>query len=228
MFCPFCGTQNDDNSTFCSGCGASMNNASAAQTASSMPSLEPMGTTEPIQSAQPSVNAQPSLEPMGGVQPNTQQAQQVQPSFAQQPFGQPTANPMPDYGQPVVPLKKSKKTPIIIASCIGAVVVAFIIVLFTVIIPNSGFSGKLKHKWEVSQNGVSMIFDFKESTASVSGISVPFTWENTGDNRIELTISLMGQSSSQEFDVSFSSDGKSMTLTQVDDLSSAQTFTRVD
>ncbi|MCI5579203.1 MAG: zinc-ribbon domain-containing protein [Oscillospiraceae bacterium] len=225
MLCPKCGAENAEGSQFCGQCGATFSpipqpvqsNVSAQQPVFNQQTnvQQPAYNQQPVQ--QPAYNQQPVQQPVYGQQQGVQQ-----PVFGQQPMNQ-----MPAYGQPVVAPKKSKKVPIIIAACATAVVAAVLIVLFVVILPNTGVNGKLRHKWSVSQNGIEMIYDFKNNTASVSGISIPFSWSVKDDTHLDMTVSMLGQSQTQTFTYSLSDDGKSLTLTE-DGSYSSQTFTRVD
>lgn len=193
-FCTKCGAQNPDTSAFCEQCGSPL---------SAQPT-QPV-QAEPVQSAQPVQPMQPSF----GQQPQ---------QFQQPPFGQQPAYAAPVYSQPVA--KKSKTVPIVIGAC-AVVVAAFLVILFTVIIPGSSVTGKLKHKWTYTENGASVTYDLKENTLSMLGLlSVPLEWEVKGDNRlsITMTVSMFGetQSETEEYTFSLSSNGKELTLTNTD------------
>ena len=171
--------------------------------------------------------AQPMTQPM---QPDAGQSvfgQQPQ----QSPFGQQPAYAAPVYSQPVA--KKSKTVPIVIGVGV-AVVAAFLVVLFLVILPNAGgIKGKLAHKWTATEEGVSITYDFKENTLSALGmITFPIEWDLKGDDRIVITttVSLFGetQTETEEFLFSLSSNGKELTLKDPDSPSDTITLTRDD
>lgn len=154
-------------------------------------------------------------------------SQPVQPTYPQQFGDQQPGYAAPVYGQTAV----KKKPPIvpIIIGVVSAAVVAFLIVLFTVIIPNnSGIKGKLRHKWSATESGITMTYDFKNNEVSVSGMSLPITWEVSGEDHLEVEMSFLGQSQTQEFIFSLSSDGKTLTLTEVGSPSSKVDFKRAD
>lgn len=137
---------------------------------------------------------------------------------------------MPPYSANVAVKTKSKAVPIIIISVAAAAVIAFLIVLFTVIIPNnSGLNGKIRHKWIQESSGVNVIWDYKDSVIypeSMDSMRIPFKWELNGD-KVTLDASMFGIDAKTEFTVSFSSDGKTMTLKE-DNGYSTETFKRAD
>lgn len=196
---------------FCSKCGAQ--NADGSPFCGNCGAPLAADAASPVQTANP---VQPEIPP---VQPGFNAGQ---PTYGQQPaaYGQPV------YAQPAA-AKKSKAVPIIIAAC-SAVVVAFVIILFTVIIPNSGIKGKLRHKWSITESGITVTYDFKKNEASSFGISFPITWEIVGEDHLKIGMSVLGETNSEEFIFSISADGKSLTLTDVNNPSSKEVFTRVN
>ena len=227
MFCPKCGTQNSDNSTFCEQCGSVLSTQSS-QPVQPAPSVQPMQTASPINLEKPVQTAdQPVRSELNAGQPVFGQQYQ-QPQQFQQPIGgQQPAYAAPVYSQPGAP-KKSKAVPIIIAAC-AVVVAAFLIVLFTVIIPNnSGIRGKLRHKWSTNENGITMTYDFKKNNVSVSGLSIPISWDVTGEDHLKIEMSAFGETETQEYIFSISADGKTLTLTDPNYSSSVATLTRAD
>ena len=171
----------------------------------------------------------PIPQPVQSIPSNTQQPIFEQQPNVQQPiFGQQAAIPMPEYGQPVAMPKKSKKVPIIIASCAAAFVAAILIVLFVVILPNTGIKGKLRHKWIYSDNDlIETAFDFKKNTASLSELSIPISWNVKGEDILEITFTFLGYSDVQEFNFSLSDDGTILTLT-TSDSKSPDVYIRAD
>lgn len=166
--------------------------------------------------------AQPT-QPMQQAQPMQQQYQQT-PPMQGQPMGQPMYA-APVYGQPMAPAKK--KTGLIVGISVAAVVVAAVlIVLFVVILPNTGLKGKIRHRWTVSDGGVSVVYDFKKNEVDMDIMTIPFEWSVSGDNRVTITVSLLGQSESEDFIVSFSNGDKTMTMTSVSDANDITVYTR--
>lgn len=196
----------------------------------------PVQPVPSAQAAQP-VYQQPQQfqQPVGGMQPG-QPAQPVyqQPQQFQQPVGgmQQPGGMQPAYAAPVYTQagtqKKSKAVPIIVISSISAVIVAFLIVLFTVIIPNSGIKGKLRHKWSVTDGGVTLTYDFKKNTVSTMGFDVPINWSIQGDDHLTIEMSMFGiVSETSEYIFSISDDGKTLTLRDADYPSSSMVLQRV-
>lgn len=167
-------------------------------------------TAQPTQSMQPAQPVQPT-QPMDG-QPFGQQPQQS-------PFGQQPAYAAPVYSP--VTTKKSKTVPIIIGAC-AVVVVAFLIVLFVVILPNAGgIKGKLAHKWSYTEEGATITYDLKENNLSMLGmLTLPIEWEVKGDDKLSITmsVSMFGetQTETEEYTFSLSSNGKELTLKNTD------------
>lgn len=150
-----------------------------------------------------------------------------QPTYPQQFGDQQPGYAAPVYGQTAVK-KKVPVVPIIIGVC-SAAIVAFLIVLFTVIIPkNSGIEGKLRHKWSATENGITATYDLKNNQVSISGLSLPITWEVIGEDHLKIEMSFLGQSDTQEFIFSLSSDGKTLTLAEVKNPSVKTDFKRSD
>lgn len=188
MFCPKCGAQSPDGSAFCGNCGEIF----AAQ-------------------SQPINQGQPMGQPVG-------QPQQ----YGGQPMGQPAQyGAQPAYGQPYgaprvrTPLDPKKKRAIIIAGVCAAVLAAFLIVLFAVIIPG-GAKGKLRHKWGILEGGSkSDYLDLKNNTmSSYNSVSNITSWDFTGN---VLTISAANPTNPADISTNkcicaFSPDGKTLYL----------------
>lgn len=231
MFCPNCGAQNPDTSAFCDQCGASLTAqpTQTEQTATPVEAAQP--TPTPVElgkpaEAQPMQPATPTLEPMQPTQPGFGAAQQ--PQQFQQPVGDPSGFAAPAYAQTATATKKVNPVPIII-SAVSVVVVAFLVVLFVVIIPNnSGIKGKLRHKWSVTESGITVTYDFKKSELSSFGISFPFSWHVEGEDRLTIEMSMLGMTESSEYIFSISDDGRTLTLADVDYPSSKLILTRAD
>lgn len=221
MFCLNCGEQLPEGTKFCTKCGAPV----ASQPAPSAVDLnkEMQSVPQPSQpfgaSTQPM--GQPDVQPQQPFGAQPQQPYGGQPQYgapqqqygAQQQFGgQQPAYAAPVYGQPVA--VKKKVVPLVIGAC-AAAVVAFLIVLFTVIIPNnSGVKGQLRHKWSYNESGIPIVYDFKKSEVSTGGlITIPFDWELTGDDSLKMEVSMLGQTEEMEYSFSISADGKTLTLT---------------
>lgn len=218
MFCLNCGEQLPEGTKFCTKCGAPV---------ASQPAPSAVDLNKEMQSVpQPSQPFGASTQPMGqpDVQPQQPFGAQPQQPFGaqpQQPFGaqpqqfggQQPAYAAPVYGQPVVK-KKLRVVPVVIGVC-AAAVVAFLIVLFAVIIPNnSGVKGQLRHKWSYNESGIPIVYDFKKSEVSTGGlITIPFDWELTGDDSLKMEVSMLGQTDEMEYSFSISADGKTLTLT---------------
>ncbi len=156
------------------------------------------------QMGQPTFGGQPSQPSFGG-----QQAQPMQSPFGAQPDG--GSYIPPQTYAPVVPVKRSK-APIIIGVCV-AVIAVFLILLFTVILPNVG--GGLEHKWTASENGVTMTFDFKNNTISSNGVSLPIEWKDEGGGRLSVTMTILGISSDPEY-FTYELNGNKLILTDED------------
>lgn len=227
MFCLNCGEQLPEGTKFCTKCGAPV---------ASQPAPSAVDLNKEMQSVpQPSQPFGASTQPMGqpGVQPHQQFGAQPQQQFGAQPqqFGaQQPAYAAPVYGTTVATKKKPPVVPIVIGVCAVAVV-AFLIVLFAVIIPNnSGVKGQLRHKWSNNDSGITIIYDFKKSEMSGGGglLTIPFDWELTGDDTLKMEVSMLGQSEDIEYKFSISEDGKTLTLTSVDYPSQKQVFKRAD
>lgn len=224
MFCSKCGMQNPDGSAFCSGCGASFEGDVSA-------------------ASQPFQQVPPMQQPMNQVPP-MQQPQQFpgQPMPGQPMPGQPMpGQPMPNGAQPAyaapyygAPAKKSKTVPIVLGIA-GALVVAFLIVLFTVIIPKSS-SGKnsINHVWSLVEDGQEIIMDFKNNEFRIETpfeMTFPIKWSVDGDVITVITYSPFDNSkemATEKSKFSISSDGRVLTLTSIDGSSSVQTLTRKD
>lgn len=168
-----------------------------------------------------------SAQPMG-------QPQQ----YGGQPMGQPgDYNTVPAYAQTFTPVKTSNKKPIIIA-VVSVVVVAIIaVVLFVFILPNmGGVESKLKHRWSLTEEDMgmtaTMVYDFKnnkmEATVLGMNMSYDIEWKVTGDDTMTLSVSVLGQTDTQNMKFKLSDGDKSLTLTPVDEPDNAMTLTRAD
>lgn len=218
MFCPNCGAQIPDGAQACMQCGATI----SAQTAPMQPQdiIPQPAQTQPMQPQ--GVIPQPTQSQSVQPQPMQPNASNQQSGFGSQPaFGsvQPSYIPPSNYA-PVTPIKKSNKTPIIIACCAALVAVAAI-VFFVFIFPNLN-RGPLEHRWSVTESGITMTYDFKNNKMSVFGMEVPFEWKDEGNGKLSMT----AMSMTQNFSYEISSDGKSLTLTNEDGDSTV--FTRDD
>lgn len=154
-------------------------------------------------------------------------------AFAVQPnYGQ------PQYGvQPNIPVKKSN-APVVVGAICAAVLAAFLVVLFVVIIPNAksddvvsntpSLESRLTHKWSYTEDGVTGTYDFKNNLISVEGFSLNMNWKVTGSNTISITTTFMGSSETINFKVEFGSGDRTLTLTPTDNSDNAVTFKRAD
>lgn len=175
-------------------------------------------SVEPAQSVEPPA-PQPIPEPP--VAPSIP-TPPVAPSIPTPPVApQMPQQPMPQYQQPVAPAApkppkpprkpldaKQKKLLIIGGSC-GVVLVAFLIVLFAVIIPHSGLKGKLRYSWTRvdSTRSVNVLNLKKKSWTVGSKIYKITSWTAKGD-RVQLTYNDGISLESETFVVAFSPDGK--------------------
>lgn len=130
MFCENCGHQVREGERFCEACGAP---------------LQPVAPVQPAQQ-QAEQPAQPFEQP--AQQPIEQPAQPFEQPAQPNPFDAPTQQYTPTPAQPAPKKPMSKKTKMILLICgIGAAVLtAFLIVLFTAIIPAAQNAGKLDLK----------------------------------------------------------------------------------
>lgn len=116
-FCTKCGTEIPEGSKFCPGCGAKLEAAPEVKT-------EPV---EQVQDSAPEVKAEPA-----------EQVQQAAPEVNPEPQPapvQPEPQPAPQADIPAQPKKKSNVKLWVILGAAGAVLIAFIIVFFTAILP---------------------------------------------------------------------------------------------
>lgn len=205
MFCPNCGAQIPDGAQSCMQCGKSIS-----------PNTQPMQSQDVI--------PQPAQTQSMQTQPIQPQPMQPNSGAQQQGFGsaQPSYIPPSNYA-PVTPIKKSNKKPIIIACCAAVVVVAAVL-FFVLIFPNLN-RGPLEHKWSATENGFTVSYDFKNNKMSALGMEIPFEWKDEG-NRISMTVEMLGISQTQYLTYVLSSDGKTLTLTDEDGVTTD--FTRVD
>lgn len=168
---------------------------------------------------------QPQYPNMGQQQyPGT--GQQQYPGMGQQQY--------PGMGQPMYagymqtpPKKKSAAVPVAII-CSAAAVAVFLVLLFTVILPNrsdttgqnttgqnttgQSIESRLNHRWEYTLGSYTDIIDFRKNTVEVNGSVTPITWELKG-NDIFVVISPY---TTVEFSFSISSDGREMTVRNLD------------
>lgn len=220
MFCSQCGNQNPDGAKFCLNCGTplSANVPTAPQTVQQVPPMQ-----QPINQVPLSYNAQLPMN-----QPPQYQGQPMPGQPA--PYGAQPAFAAPYYSAPA---KKSKTVPIIIGIC-GALLTAFLIVLFTVIIPNISIKSKINHVWSYQEDGDETIMDFKNNEIRYEGfisIDFPIRWSVSGKTLTVTTYSsddLSTELSTEKFTVSFSSGGNVMTMTPIDGPVSSVTLTRKD
>lgn len=220
MFCSQCGNQNPDGAKFCLNCGTplSANVPSAPQTVQQVPPMQ-----QSMNQVPPSYNAQ---QPMN--QPPQYQGQPMPGQPA--PYGAQLAFAAPYYSAPA---KKSKTVPIIIG-IVGALLTAFLIVLFTVIIPGSSIKSKINHVWSYQEDGSETIMDFKNNEIRYEGfisLDFPIRWSVSGKTLTVTTYSsydLSTELSTEKFTVSFSSGGNVMTMTAIDGSVSSVTLTRKD
>lgn len=206
MFCTKCGNQNSDGALFCLICGSSFaaNAPGTPGTVQQAPQMQ-----QPMNQVPPSYNAsQPMNQP---------------PQFQ----GQPMQGQLLPYGAPA---KKPKTVPIIIG-IIGALITAFLIVLFMVILPGSSTKGKINYAWSFKEGGEEWTLDFKNNEMKSDGYTFPISWSLSGDTLTITEYSPDDRSTelfTDEFTVSFSSGGKVMTLTYVDNPSNTMTLNRKD
>lgn len=141
------------------------------------------------------------------------------------------------YGQPIIPVKKSN-VPIVVGAICAALLAVFLMVLFVVIIPNAkgddvvsntpSLESRLAHKWSYTEDGVTGTYDFKNNLISVEGFSLNMNWKVTGSNTISITTAFMGSSETNNFKVEFGSGDRTLTLTPTDNSDNAVTFKRAD
>lgn len=154
-----------------------------------------------------------------------------QPVQPEAPMSQPISRSVPGGAQPV---KKSKTVPIIIGIC-GALLAAFLIVLFTVILPKPTLKGKLRHSWTREDGSYTETYDFAHSEVKYGygdfRVANGFDWSVDGDILSITTYPFADMpdvTSTTSYKVSFGSDDKVMTLTNVDDPTDVLTYTRED
>ncbi len=110
----------------------------------------------------------------------TQQAEfmQTQPVFPPQYGQQITGQPQQAAVKP--PMNKKKRMIVIIFAC-SAVLAAFLIVLFTVIIPANTPRGKLKHVWRGTYQGNSITLDLKNNVITDDSMYTLSDWQVSGN-----------------------------------------------
>lgn len=158
-----------------------------------------------------------------------QQAQQVQPAQPAQQ-AQPTQFDRQMTAQPfsaaVKPASNKKKNMIIIFSACGAVLAAFLIVLFTVIIPANTPRGKLRHIWQGTYGtGATMMLDLKNNTIADDKVYQITNWQVNGNL---LTINCTYTTSSNQLKTEngsfiYSLSGDRLSLWYVEDYSPMET-----
>lgn len=159
----------------------------------------------PAQPAAPSAAPQPvapSVPPQPAAPQVPQQPQQ--PVYAQ-PYPQQPAVPKP----PRKPLDAKQKKLLIIGGSCGAVLLAFLIVLFTAIIPHSGLKGKLRYNWtRVDSTRSVNVLNLKKKTWTMGTKTYKITnWKAKGD-RVQFNYTDGISLETETFVVAFSPDGK--------------------
>lgn len=178
---------------------------------------QPAAQTIPEQPVAQTIPEQPAAQtipeqPMPQYQQPMPQYQQPMPQYQQPAY----ASPYPQ--QPAVPRAprkpmdpKTKKKVIIGASC-GAVLAAFLIVLFAAIIPNAGLKGKLRHTWTRSDSSRTYVMDLKSKSLTIGSKTYSITnWKASGD-RLEFTYIEGSGFETETYVVAFSPDRKKLYL----------------
>lgn len=131
-------------------------------------------------------------------------------------------------------VKKRKIVPIIIGFC-GVVIAAFLVVLFTVILPKNSTEGKLKHSWTREEGSYTETYDFAHSEYRYGfgdfRVANKFDWSVDGDILSITTYpfaEMPDVTSTTSYRVSFSDNDRVVTLTNVDDPSGIVVFKRED
>lgn len=147
------------------------------------------------------------------------------------PTQQSISQPVPDGAQPG---KKSKTVPIIIGIC-GVVLAAFLVVLFTVILPKPTLKSKLRYSWTREDGSYTETYDFANSEIRYGygdfRVANGFDWSVDGDILSITTYPFADMpdvTSTTSYKVSFGSDDRVITLTNVNDPADVLTFTRDD
>ncbi|MDE7229755.1 MAG: zinc ribbon domain-containing protein [Oscillospiraceae bacterium] len=196
MFCPKCGENNPDGARFCGKCGGELL----------------------VQQQQPYPNMGQQQYPGTGQQQYPGTGQQQYPGMGQQQY--------PGAGQPIYagytqmpPKKRSAAVPIAIICGAAAAVAVFLVLLFTVILPSQpnettgqSIESRLNHRWEYTLGSYTDIIDFRNNTVEVNGAVTPITWELKGDDIFVVT----SPYTTVEFSFSISSDGREMTVRNLD------------
>lgn len=238
MFCAQCGTQNPDGSRFCANCGAVFEEQPIVEESviQETKAEEPVVEEAVIQEIKADDSAIPETiaaspaapEPVAQApvqEPAYQQPQQpvYQQPVYQQPQQPPYQQPMyqqPAYGQPYVqqprvrtPMDPKKKKVIAITSVCGVILAAFLIVLFTAIIPNSGFKGKLRHAWKREGWFSTTVVDLKHKTWSTGSESITISKWKVDGNYLTITTTSTGFASNvQSFVFAMTPDGSTLIL----------------
>ncbi|MDE6731551.1 MAG: zinc-ribbon domain-containing protein, partial [Oscillospiraceae bacterium] len=144
---------------------------------------------------------------------------------------QPISQPLPDGAQPA---KKSKTMPMIIGIC-GALLAAFLVVLFTVILPKTTVKGKLRHSWTREDGSYTETYDFAHNEYRYGygdfRVANGLGWSVDGDVLLIITYPFADMpdvTRTTSYKVSFGSEDRVVTLTNVDDPANVLTFTRDD
>lgn len=171
---------------------------------------QPAPQPVPEQPVAPSVPAQPAQPVVTPAQPAPQQM----PQYQQQPaYAQPAA-PVPKPPKPPrKPLDVKQKKLLVIGVFCGAVLLAFLIVLFTAIIPHAGLKGKLRYSWtRVDSTRSVNVLNLKKKSWTVGNKTYKITdWKAKGD-RMRITYMDNGSIENETFVVAFSPDGKKVYL----------------
>ncbi len=176
---------------------------------------QPAPAPVPEQPAPVPVPEQPAPVPVPE-QPAPQQIpQQQMPQYQQQPvYAQPAAPVAPKPPKPPrKPLDAKQKKLLIIGGSCAAVLVAFLIVLFAVIVPHSGLKGKLRYSWtRVDSTRSVNVLNLKKKSWTVGSKSYKITNWNAKGDRLVLTYTDGSSIESDTFVVAFSPDGKKVYL----------------
>lgn len=167
----------------------------------------------PEQPVAPSVPAQPAQPAVTPAQPAPQQMpQQPMPQYQQPAYAQPAAPVPKPPKSPRKPLDAKQKKLLIIGGSCGAVLVAFLIVLFAAIIPHSGLKGKLRYTWTRVDSTSVNVLNLKKKSWTVGSKTYKITNWNAKGDRMVITYMDNGSIENETFVVAFSPDGKKVYL----------------
>lgn len=114
---------------------------------------------------------------------------------APQQFGaQPQQFGAQGYGAPVYATQVAvRKKPVgaVVAGVCLIVLAVFLVLLFTVILPNAGAGAKLKHKWKLVDDSVDAVLDLERKEAYIDGDRYTADWQVDDD---DITITLKDDS----------------------------------